>query len=463
MLYPILLCSLLYLFAKAGLRGLLTGLLLSAVAFVCGKEISRSTETEGARAKRALRAGLIIILGTPLFFKYGLRLTSLSTTIPMGLSYYALSLCAYLLDVSHKKCEAVSRFPDMAGFSLYAFSLRQGPINLCQELLPQLRAKFSFDGTRVIRGLQRSLFGLMKKLVIADRIGLHVTAILGDENAAGSLILYAMLLYSFQIYADFSGGIDVIMGLSEALGITLPENFNAPLVAKSVTEYWQRWHMTLGRIMEKYLYYPLVLSKQMRTFSKRISSKFLRRVAAAAIANFLVFILVGAWHGTGWNYIVYGLYQAVLTTQAILLAPTYKKWQQALSIRTESLPYRVFQVVRTFVILTFGRYFIRMGTLPDAFALFGRTFRSFRPGALWDGSLLTYEATMPNLIIIFIGLVLLVFIDVKHAGGFCFRDAIAKQPAVLRYAICYLAIFVVLILGIYGPGYDAANYIYGGF
>ena len=132
-------------------------------------------------------------------------------------------------------------------------------------------------------GIQRSVWGYFKKLVVADRIGILVMGILQDENAVGPVVVYALILYSFQIYADFSGGIDVIMGISEMLDISLTENFRSPLVSTSVTEYWQRWHISLGEFMEKYIYYPIVLNRNVMKFSKKIPGKYISRAFSALL------------------------------------------------------------------------------------------------------------------------------------------------------------------------------------
>ena len=144
----------------------------------------------------------------------------------------------------------------------YFPAIIEGPINMYKKLMPQIKARHAYDWDRMIRGLMRSLWGYLKKMVIADRIGILVMGILQDEAAHGATILFALVVYSFQIYADFSGGIDVIMGISEVLGIELAENFKSPLISKNVTEYWARWHKSLGEFMEKYIYYPIVLNRK---------------------------------------------------------------------------------------------------------------------------------------------------------------------------------------------------------
>ncbi len=323
-----------------------------------------------------------------------------------------------------------------------------------------------FDCDRAVKGLQRSLWGYFKKAVIADRIGIFVSGVLSDENAEGFVLLWAMIIYSLQIYADFSGGIDVIMGISEILDIRLPENFKAPLVSKSVTEYWQRWHISLGVFMERYLYYPIVLNRRIMRLSKKIPDNYLRKVCPAVSASAAVFVIVGIWHGTGWNYVVYGCYQAVFVTGAVLLGPCYKKWKKNLHIDDSCISWRIFQILRTFLILTAGRYFIRADNLSHAAKLLGRTFQKLSwqgIHVLFDDSLLSYGLDHKNLMLMYMGAVLIILVDVLHERNIHFRELLMKQDIVFRYAVYYALLFGIIIFGVYGPGYDSASFIYQGF
>ena len=219
-------------------------------------------------------------------------------------------MCAYLVDIYHKKYKAETDLVAFLVYVTYFPAIVEGPINMYRKLMPQIKEKHTFDWERMIRGLMRTLWGYLKKVVIADRIGILVMGILQTEDAHGIVILYALVIYSFQIYTDFSGGIDVIMGISQVLGIELAENFKSPLISKNVTEYWQRWHKSLGEFMEKYIYYPIVLNRKLMKFSKKIKNKYQSRAFSAFVASLIVFVIVGIWHGTGWNYVVYGMYQA---------------------------------------------------------------------------------------------------------------------------------------------------------
>lgn len=386
-----------------------------------------------------------------------------SLIVPAGVAYYSLSLLGYLIDVYHKKYPAEKNLIDLCSFALFFPALVEGPFGFYKKLSPQLKETHVFDWDRMVSGLQRVLWGYFKKIVIADRIGIVVMAILKDENSGGVLIFSAMVLYSFQIYADFSGGIDVIMGISEIMGISLHENFKSPLISKSVTEYWARWHMSLGEWMEKVIYYPLVLNRKVMKLSKKIPNKFLSKTFSATMASFVVFVIVGMWHGTGWNYVVYGLYQAIFVSSAILLKPTYEYVNKKLNINTENISWKLFQILRTFVILVFGRYLIKASNLSKAIELIKKTFLAWNPSVIWKSLPKDYGINPKEFLLMLMLIALLYVVDVLHDKGVHFRELLMKSNIVVRYAVYMLAIFTIIILGIYGKGYDASSFIYTNF
>lgn len=454
--------------------------ILAAVSFGNGILIeNRLNKGEKARAHALLYCGIafsIIALCYFKFFKesftiiqncfsnYGITLSDIVS--PIGISYYTLTMIAYMYDIFHGKHKAERNFLDYFVFITFFPSIIQGPINLYKKTAFQFKETHAPKEDTIVKGIQRVIWGYFKKVVIADRIGILVTGILQFEYSTGFVIFWAMVLYSFQIYADFSGGIDVIMGISEALDIKLTENFKSPLVSKSVTEYWQRWHMSLGEFMEKYLYYPIVLNRRIMRLSKKIHWKYLQKVFSATLASIIVFVIVGIWHGTGWNYVVYGCYQAFFVSTAVLLGPVYKKIRDFLRLSEESISWRVFQIIRTFIILTFGRFFIRAKDLTQAFELIGKMFERVRWSdvhILFDDTLTHFELDSKNISLMYIGILLLIIVDVMHERKIKIRELFMKQDVVFRFAIYFVAIFSIIILGIYGPEFVGSSFIYQNF
>lgn len=177
------------------------------------------------------------------------------------------------------------------------------------------------------------------------------------QGYAGAYVWAAAVLYSFQIYADFSGGMDIVLGMSEIFGVRMTENFRRPMLAGSVAEFWQRWHITLGSWMRDYLFYPLALSKPFGRLGRRLRGRFgpyVAKVAPAVLASFIVFTCVGVWHGAEWKYVVYGFYQALFVSTATLLEPLYARMRKGLHVREKSAGFQAFRVLRTFLVIMVG-------------------------------------------------------------------------------------------------------------
>lgn len=472
--YVLLGANLIFLLINSGKRAVFMVLLITAVAFFAAIQIEK---TEEKRKRQLLLAiGFFSSIGALIFCKFftGLfvlvqQLMQMQTAsireliVPMGISYYTLSMYGYLLDVYHKKYSAEKSYPDFLTFLLYFPAIVEGPINLYKKLMPQIKARHTYDWDRMVNGLQRMMWGYFKKMVVADRIGIFVNGVLQDHSTHGVTIVYAMVLYSFQIYTDFSGGIDVIMGISHIFGIELVENFKSPLVSKNVTEYWQRWHKSLGEWMEKYIYYPIVLNRNLRKFSRRIKDKYMNRAFSAVVASVIVFIIVGIWHGTGWNYVVYGMYQALFVSTAVAFKPAYTKMKKALHINEKCLSWNIFCIIRTFAILFFGRLLIKASDLGQAWDLIVRMSRLDNWGVLADGYLVNFGLDFKNMIVMWIGVLVVIFVDVMHEHGVKFRETLMKQDIVFRYVVYVTGLMILVIFGVYGKGFDAASFIYQGF
>ena len=472
--HVLLLADAFFVIKMSDVRSLILIMIMTLLVFLIGKKIE---QMETIQKKRLwLYLGLICSIGVLIYFKFfkstfvlvqtllaGQNITLKDLLTPVGISYYTLSLSGYLLDIYHKKYETEKSYLDFLGFVIYFPAIIEGPINLYKKVMPELKKQHRFEFDRMVMGLMRMLWGYFKKAVVADRIGIIVMGILKDGEAHGSLILLALILYSFQIYGDFSGGIDVIMGVSEILGIHLTENFTSPLMSKNVTEYWARWHKSLGEWMEKYIYYPVVLNRRLLKLSKKIRNKHMSKAFSATLASVVVFVIVGIWHGTGWNYVVYGLYQALFVASAVALMPVYKSVKKKLKIREDCMSWKLFCIIRTFVILLFGRLLIKAADLSQAALMLQKLRRFDNIGALFDGSIYQYGLDYKNYYVMLIGIFALILVDVLHDQKIHLRERLMKQDIVFRYAVYMVVLFTIIIFGIYGPGFDASSFIYQGF
>lgn len=389
--------------------------------------------------------------------------------LPLGISFYTLQVSGYLIDVYRGKYAADQHFFKFALFASWFPQLVQGPISRYDALAAQLYEGHAFDWRRMKSGALRMLWGYFKKLVIADRLALVVEPLFTDfagQGYAGAYIWAAAVLYTFQIYADFSGGMDIVLGMSEIFGIRMTENFRRPILAGSVAEFWQRWHITLGSWMRDYLFYPLALSGRFNRLGKRLRRRFgpyVGKVAPAVLASFIVFTCVGVWHGAEWKYVVYGFYQALFVSTATLLEPLYARMRKGLHVWEKSAGFQAFRVLRTFLIIMVGRVLSRAGSLGDALAMLGAGVSAWNPQVLWDGSFLAFGVTAAEWVVLAVAVAAWMAVDALNERGVVVRERLEARALPLRWAAYILGAMIVLIFGVYGPGFDAASFIYGGF
>lgn len=452
-----------------------------AVEDLDGKQKKQIKKNYASQKKRYVLLSLLINLGILIFLKYanlaigsinhafGTQMDSLDILIPLGLSYYTFKSVGYVIDVYRGRIKAQRNIFKLALFISYFPALVQGPIDRYEDLAEQLYAEHKFDYQRLAFGAQRMLWGYIKKLVIADRAAVIVREVIDSYSVKGYegfTVFFAVALYAFQIYADFSGGMDIVIGLSEIFGISLTENFRRPFFATSVSEYWQRWHITLGAWMRTYVFYPLSLSPMFNRLGKRCRKIFgdkYGKLIAPSVASFITFLLIGMWHGVGWKYVLYGLYQSVFVSTGTLFESLYSKGRILFKVKEDAKSWHIFQVLRTFFVITMSRYFGLAKNVPDIFGLLKATFTHFNPWVFFDGSFYKLGLDQKNFSLMLFSIVGLMIVDYMQERGIKIRQSIARSNVALRWCIYYAAIFTLVIFGMYGPGYNAANFIYQNF
>ena len=385
--------------------------------------------------------------------------------IPLGLSYYTLSLIGYVADVFWRKEKAETNFFKLLLFTLYFPKILEGPISKYRNVAPSLFAGNAFDYQKVCFGLQRVIWGLLKKMVIADRLIIVVNSVFDDHymERFGSEFLIAGILGVIQLYCDFSGCMDIGLGFSECFGISLEENFNHPFASRSAAEFWRRWHITLGVWFKDYIYLPIsassgfirVVVKVRKCLGKRAGKAF-----AVAIPLVVVWILTGLWHGTGWNYLVWGAYWGILIILGNVLEPELKGLSKMLQIDTECAGFRFWQQCKVFLLFLIGRLISMPSSLTVTGYAFSSVLKNFGPWKLFDGSLLKMGLNIHQFIVVVIAIALLGFVSSKQEQGIHIRQWIAKRPIAIRWVIYLAVIFTVIIFGAYGPGYDASSFVY---
>jgi len=336
--------------------------------------------------RKYLILDLLINLGILLFVKCGVYTGSL--LLPLGISFYTFSSIAYLVDVYNKKIRAEKNFGKLLLFLSYFPQIIQGPINRFDKMRPQYDKVHTFNYENFKSAIWLFLFGALKKYAIADMLVDTIGYIFdnGYEGVPGSLIVFGILLYSAQQYADFSGGIDMAFAISKMFDIDMMVNFKRPYFATSLGDFWRRWHISLGAFMRDYVFYPFALLKPMQSFGKWCSKhlgKHFGRVLPAGIANILVFFLVGIWHGFEMHYVAWGLYNGIVIALSDITQPFWEK-------KIFKIPHihaniaHVLRVIRTFIIVNIGWYFDRITNISDCIYFFRNTFLYFAPKGFAD-------------------------------------------------------------------------------
>ena len=449
-------------------------------------ELSRDERKEykaGIKKKQRLcmLAGLLLNLGILAAVKYanfaivninallrlfgGGRLGFLDIALPLGISFYTFQALGYLVDVYRGTAEAERNVFKFALFVSFFPQLVQGPISRYNDLKETLYSPHSFDPDSFTRGLQRVLWGYFKKLVIADRILTAVNVIIGSPvRYDGGYVLVGMLFYALELYADFTGGIDITIGLAEALGIRVRENFIRPFFSKSVKEYWRRWHISMGAWFTDYVFYPISVCKPMLRFSKFARSRFGNAVGKRLpvyLSSFTVWLATGLWHGAGWNFVAWGLGNWVIIMVSQELEPLYARFHRRFPV-SGRLWFRAFQVIRTVLLMSVLRMFDCYRSVPLTFKMFFTLFTPRNWAALFSGGLMELGLSGVDYGVLLFGLVLLLAVSLLQRGG-SLRDRLRAKLYPLRFAVWFGLFVLVLLAGEYGVGYDQSQFIYNQF
>jgi D-alanyl-lipoteichoic acid acyltransferase DltB (MBOAT superfamily) len=432
-------------------------------------------KNERAR-RRVLAACLLLNLGALFAVKYtayavgganalfGLELAAPRLLMPMGVSFFTFQAVGYLIDVYRGTVKAERNPARHALFCSFFPQMVQGPISRYGELSRTLFAPNKINTEAFFGGIQRIVLGFFKKLVIADRLLGSVVLVAGDPEAYhGAYAALGILLYAVTLYADFTGGIDITIGAARAMGVTLSENFNRPFAAVSIADYWRRWHITMGTWFRDYLFYPLSASRPLTKLSKRLRGKnaALGKRLPVYITTLTVWLATGAWHGASWNFWVWGLINGIVIILSEECGPLYKRFHARFGFG-QTAAYRAFTVVRTFCLMSLIRSL-------DIYDSVGATFRSvvsivtrFDVENVVNGGFSALGLTAGDAIVA-AGAVLVLLVLGRRQGKDGKHLIEDGSPAALRLAVTLALLTATLIFGAYGPGYDAAQFIYNRF
>ena len=435
----------------------------------------------GKRKKRLLLVlSVIINLGILIVMKYtnlitgtlnsliGTSIPAVKWFLPLGISYYTLQAISYLTDVYHGNCGA-SRDPVKVALFLSFFPhILEGPFSRFGDVGEQLSTSHSFDYSRAKFGLQLMIWGYFKKMIVADRAAQFVNQVFNHSNEyTGVINVLAVVLYTLQIYAEFSGCIDIMTGIAQVLGVSLPLNFRQPFFAKSVQEFWQRWHITLGLWMKEYVFYPISCSKLCVRMTEKAARRLPRVIASTvpvAFALFFVWLFNGFWHGVGWKYVAYGLYYYAFMLVSLIFAPLSRKVLNILKVPVDKFGYRLWQMLRTSVIVLIGMLIFRADSLHQAWDILMNSFTIKGMELVRNGQVLSIGFDVAGeWLVLALGVIAMFVVDILHESGHSLRMELSTQPLLFRWLVYYAGIIAIIVFGVYGMGYDAQAFIYAGF
>jgi alginate O-acetyltransferase complex protein AlgI len=392
----------------------------------------------------------------------------LKLVMPLGISFFTLQAISYLSDLSQGKIKAEHKLGRLALYMAFFPTIMEGPICRYGDTAEALYEGRDITYKNAAHGTQRMIWGLFKKLVVADRLAPLVMVIFDGyiPRPGGAVDLFGAACYTLQLYADFSGCVDISIGTAEIFGITLPENFRQPFFAPNASEFWRRWHITLGTWLRDYVFYPMCLKKYIQNIGRKARKRFGMhpgQVIQTVIPLFAVWICNGLWHGTGWHYIFYGMYYFVIINLENAAEPAIHGFTAHTGINEKGFGWRALQTVKMTFVIIIGEMFFRAEGLRLGFRMLGDIFTRPEWSELVNGYLLRLTVSKADLAAAAAGAAVMLAVDIMHEKGICIRDSIDRLHAPARWGIYYAAIIIVLIFGAYGAGYVPVDPMYAGF
>lgn len=394
------------------------------------------------------------------------QLSFWNLVLPMGISFYIFKSMSYIIDVYRGKYSAENNLFKLALYVSFFPQIIQGPISRFNDLSVTLFSGHDFCSKNFHFGMQRILWGFFKKIVIADRLLVGVNTLTQDTNTyTGVFVFIAMISYAFLLYADFTGGIDITIGIAQVLGIKTMENFDRPYLSKSIVEYWRRWHISMGAWFKDYVFYPLSVSKPMIALSKSSRKRFgdaIGKRLPLYITTMTVWFTTGLWHGASWNFIVWGMLNGFFIILSIEFKSVAEWFHNKFNVK-DKIAFQSFQVVRTFLLMSSIRMLDVYKDVSLTFKMFGSMFTTFNYGELFNGSLMNLGLTMADYVILAVAFSILIIVSYQKREGNSIRAKLAEKPMMIRVMVDYALILLILIFGTYGFDYDSSQFIYNQF
>lgn len=384
--------------------------------------------------------------------------------LPIGISFYMFQSIGYVIDVYRGKHPPEKNPLKFALFVSFFPQIIQGPISRFQDLAPQLFKGNNWNDESVKNGLYLIMRGLFKKMIIADRLAVLVNSVLDNyKQYNGSILFFTMLIYGVQVYCDFSGGIDIIRGISKIFSINMIENFKRPLFATSVMDFWRRWHITLGSWMRDYVFYPLSLSKwfsKLNKNSRRILGPKIGKILTISVSSLIVYILVGLWHGPSLKFVVFGLWHGGIISLALIFEDIIKKQQKRFGININSVGWRILQILITTILVCIGRYFSKAISLGTALSMLKRTVVNQDIMSLFGNTFLNLGLSTTEIVVATISVIILIIYEICIEINIPIRKRFEMLSPAIQIVGIFMFLYFLVVFGIYSQGYIPAEFIY---
>lgn len=442
-----------YIAAQHGRKMFLTMLLISYLGGLVLEKVSQ----EGAFRKICL-ALILFLVGAPLLaIKEGnflvqsfLGKNGWSFFAPLGLSFFTVQMVSYLVDIYTGKIQAQKNPLKYTLFVSFFPQMIQGPIPRYQQLMPQLETGNRFAPENITAGFQMILWGFFLKFMIADKSAIVVNTVFANsESYKGMYVVLAGALYSLQLYTDFQSCTKLAQGAARLFGIQIINNFNHPYFSKSIKEFWGRWHISLSECLKDYVYIPLGGNRKGKL------RKYLNLL--------ITFLVSGVWHGSGYRFLVWGGLHAVYQIIGDYTKPVREKLYALVGIKKNSSLQNTMKMIGTFCLATIAWIIFRADSLKKGLAMIASIFTVYNPWILFNDSIFYLGLNWKEMTVLVISLLVLFWVSRKQEQGIGIRKTVQCQPLIVRWTISILAIVGIVVFGTYGFGFNAQDFIYGGF
>ena len=419
----------------------------TVVDYLVGQKLR--VEEKQSKRKVLLWTSILVNLGFLGFFKYynfflenfvdafslfGMQINanSLNIILPVGISFYTFQTLSYTIDVYKKKLEPTKDFIAFSAFVCFFPQLVAGPIERATNLLPQFYKKRTFEYHKAVDGMRQILWGLFKKVVIADNCAVFVNSIYDNFNFLSSeMLIIGVFLFSFQIYCDFSAYSDIAIGTAKLFGIKLSQNFSTPYFSRDIAEFWRRWHISLSTWFRDYLYIPLGGSRVSKFFKYR--------------NLIIVFVVSGLWHGANWTFIFWGLIHVTFYFPQ-LINKTNRNYLNIINENKKTHILEYLKILKTFMLVSFAWIFFRSNSLENAINFIKHIFLNLNISI--KNSFLIIDNNFDTLLFVVIMLIIMLAVEWTNRGK---EHGYSRMPnnIIVRY-FCYLITLLFILEFFYG-------------